>query len=112
MNLKTLVASVLASVVSADVHTVYALVSVARDELRERFEVSLPAVEEALRQLVDEGYAAEYEELTLDLKKRVKKYVIRDKIRELAQPLPPKTQQIAKLKYVTPTFYYLLNQQK
>jgi hypothetical protein len=53
---------------------------------------------------------AEYEEMSLDLTKRIKKYIITEKIKELAKPLPPKTQQLAKLKYVTPTFYYLLNQ--
>jgi hypothetical protein len=48
--------------------------------------------------------------MTLDLTKKIKKYIITEKIKELAKPLPPKTQRLTKLKYVTPTFYYLLNQ--
>jgi hypothetical protein len=46
------------------------------------------AVEEVLRQLTEEGYAAEYEEMTLDLSRKVKKYIITDKMKELAKPLP------------------------
>lgn len=110
MDLRTLVASTLASITSGDANSVYALALVARDELGLKLETSPMAVEEALRQLTEEGYAAEYEEMTLDLSRKVKKYIITDKMKELAKPLPPKTQQLAKLKYVTPTFYHLLNQ--
>ncbi|ACB40173.1 hypothetical protein [Pyrobaculum neutrophilum] len=112
MDLRTLVASILASVTSADASTVYALAVIARDELREKMEITQLTVEEVLRQLADEGYVAEYEELSLDFRKRIKKYVATDKIKSLAQPLPPKAQQVAKLRYVTPAFYHLLNQQK
>jgi DNA-binding PadR family transcriptional regulator len=110
VDLKTLTASILAAITVGDFSTVYALVSVARDELGLKFEISPIAVEEALRQLAEEGYVAEYEEMTLDLKKKIKKYIITEKTRELAKPLPPKTQRLTQLKYVTPTFYYLLNQ--
>ena len=110
MNLRTLVASILASITSGDANTVYVLALVARDELGVKLEISPAAVEETLRQLAAEGYAAEYEEMTLDLSKKAKKYIITDRIKELAKPLPPKTQQLAKLRYVPPTFYYLLNQ--
>lgn len=110
MDLRTLVASILASITSGDTNTVYALALVARDELGLKLEISPMAVEETLRRLAEEGYVAEYEEMTLDLSKKVKKYIITDKVKELAKPLPPKTQQLTRLRYVTPTFYYLLNQ--
>jgi DNA-binding transcriptional regulator YhcF (GntR family) len=110
VDLKTLTASVLAAITIGDFSTVYALVSVARDELGLKFEISPIAVEEALRQLAEEGYVVEYEEMSLDLKKKIKNYIITGKIKELAKPLPPKTQRLTQLKYVTPTFYYLLNQ--
>jgi DNA-binding PadR family transcriptional regulator len=110
VDLKTLTASILAAITTGDASTVYALALVARDELGLKLEISPIAVEEALRQLAEEGYVVEYEEMTLDLTKRMKKYIITEKIKELAKPLPPKTQRLAKLKYVTPTFYYLLNQ--
>ena len=110
MDLKTLTASILAAITTGDAGTIYALALVARDELGLELEISPAAIEEILRQLTEEGYVAEYEEMSLDLTKKMKKYIITEKIKELAKPLPPKTQQLAKLKYVTPTFYYLLNQ--
>jgi DNA-binding PadR family transcriptional regulator len=110
VDLKTLTASILAAITTGDASTVYALALVARDELGLKLEISPIAVEEALRQLAEEGYLAEYEEMTLDLTKKIKKYIITEKIKELAKTLPPKTQRLTKLKYVTPTFYYLLNQ--
>jgi len=110
VDLRTLVASILASITSGDANSVYALALVARDELGLKLEISPMAVEEALRQLTEEGYAAEYEEMTLDLSEKMKKYIITDKMKELTKPLPPKTQRLTKLKYVTPTFYHLLNQ--
>jgi DNA-binding PadR family transcriptional regulator len=112
VDLKTLTASILAAVTTGDASTIYALALVARDELGLKLEISPVAIEEVLRQLTEEGYVAEYEEMSLDLTKRIKikKYIITEKIKELAKPLPPKTQRFAKLKYVTPTFYYLLNQ--
>jgi DNA-binding PadR family transcriptional regulator len=107
-----LTASILAAVTTGDASTIYALALVARDELGLKLEISPVAIEEVLRQLTEEGYVAEYEEMSLDLTKRIKikKYIITEKIKELAKPLPPKIQRFAKLKYVTPTFYYLLNQ--
>ena len=110
MDLRTLVASILASITTGDANTIYALALVARDELGLNLEISPMAVEETLRRLAEEGYVAEYEEMALDLSKKVKKYIITDKVKELAKPLPPKTQRLAKLRYVPPTFYYLLNQ--
>jgi DNA-binding PadR family transcriptional regulator len=110
VDLKTLTASILAAITTGDAGTIYALALVGRDELGLKLEISPVAIEEVLRQLTEEGYVAEYEEMSLDLTKRIKKYIITEKIKELAKPLPPKTQQLAKLKYVTPTFYYLLNQ--
>ena len=60
MDLRTLVASILASITSGDANSIYALALVARDELGLKLEISPMAVGEALRQLTEEGYAAEY----------------------------------------------------
>jgi DNA-binding PadR family transcriptional regulator len=110
LDLKTLTASILAAITTGDVSTIYALALIARDELGLNLEISPAAIEEVLRQLTEEGYVAEYEEMSLDFTKKIKKYIIKEKIKELAKPLPPKTERLTKLKYVTPTFYYLLNQ--
>ncbi|MFN7105947.1 MAG: hypothetical protein ACK4M3_05125 [Pyrobaculum sp.] len=109
MDLKTLVASILAERVTADVATVYALVLVAREELKLDVEVTPLAVEKTIRELVDEGCAAEYIETSMDLSRRFRKYIITDKIKTLAKPLPAKTRRVADMRYVTPTFYALLN---
>lgn len=109
MDLKTLVASALLALSNSDVQTVYALVLVVKEELKAKIEVTPLSVEQTLEQLVEEGYAASYEETTLDLTKRYKKYVPTDKIRNIARPLPPKATKLAELRYVTPTFYLLIN---
>jgi hypothetical protein len=49
VDLRTLVASILASITSGDANSVYALALAARDELGLKLEISPMAVEEALR---------------------------------------------------------------
>lgn len=107
--MRTLVASILAERVTADVATVYALALVARDELKLDVEVTPIAVEKTIRELVEGGYAAEYIETTMDLSRRYQKYIITDRIKTVAKPLPPKTRRVAGMRYVTPAFYALLN---
>ena len=111
MDLKTLVASILAEVITADIPTIHALALLAADELKLKREITPIDVEETLRELVREGFAAEYEETSLDLSRRVKKYIATDKTLSQAKPLPPHTQKVAKLKYVPPAFYLLLNKE-
>lgn len=109
MELKTLVATVLDAVKAADLNTIYSLLMIAKEELKLKTEITMASVEYVVRQLVDEGYLVEYEESSLDLSKRWKKYIATDKIKELAQEPPQKIAQISKMRYVTPSFYYLLN---
>lgn len=112
MDLKTLVASILAEVITADVPTIHALAQLAADELKLKREITPIEIEETLRELIREGLAAEYEETSLDLSRKVKKYIATDKTLSQAKALPPNTQKVAKLKYVPPTFYILLDNKK
>lgn len=112
MDLKTLVVSILAEVVTADVPTIHALAELAASELKLKREITPIEIEETLRELAREGLVAEYEETSLDLSKRVKKYIATDKALSQARPLPPLTQKVAKLKYVPPVFYALLNKER
>ena len=109
MDVKSLVASILATLESADLMTIYALSIVYREETKQKIEISPFHISEVLRQLVEEGYAIEYEETTLDLSKKTKKYIATDKVFTIAKPLPDKVLQIAKLRYITPVFYVLVN---
>lgn len=109
MEIKTLVASIMAVLESADFLTVYALSVVYREETKQKVEITQVEVGEALRELVDGGYVVEYEETTLDLSRKYKKYIVTDKISSIAKPLPDKVVKIAKLKHVTPVFYVLIN---
>jgi len=110
LDLKTLAASALAAVESGDVETVYSLVVITLRELRQKAELTPIAVEAALDGLVAEGYAIVYEETSIDLRRRYKKYMATDKIAAVAKPLPPTAQKVASMRYVTPQFYLLLNQ--
>ncbi|MCU7787137.1 hypothetical protein ODS41_04255 [Pyrobaculum sp. 3827-6] len=112
MDIKQLVATVASVATNTDLNTIYALVMLAVEELKLKLDVSITLVEEALRQLVEEGYLIEYEEATLDLSKRTRKYIATEKLSQVAGKPPPKTAQVAKMRYVTPTFYYLLNYAK
>lgn len=109
MEIKTLVASIMAVLESADLLTVYALSIVYKEETKQKVEITQVGISEALRELVDEGYVVEYEETTLDLSRKYKKYIITDKISRIARPLPEKIVRIAKLRYATPVFYVLVN---
>jgi len=109
VDIKKLVASVASVLTNADIHTIYSMVIIAKEEMRIKTDIPITTVEEAVRQLVEEGYLVEYEETSLDLSKKEKKYIATEKIRQLAEQLPPKILQLTKMKYITPSFYYLLN---
>ena len=57
--MKTLVASILAEVITADVPTIHALAQLAADELKLRREITPLDIEETLGELIRAGLAAE-----------------------------------------------------
>ena len=111
MDIKSIVASILATLESADFMTIYALSIIYKEETKQKIEISPFHISEVLHQLVEEGYAIEYEESTLDLSKKFNKkiYIATDKLSTIAKPLPDKVLQIAKFRYVTLVFYILVN---
>lgn len=109
MSVRDLALAALKALGTADPLTVYAVVAVAAEEARQRERITPAAVARALEDLAAEGLAAEYQEATVDLTRRVKKYAITDRGAAAAGGLPPKAAKVASLRYATPLFYLLIN---
>lgn len=109
MPLRDLVLAALKALTMADLLTVYALVAIAASEAKSRDRVTPVAVVRALEELMAQGLVTEYQEATVDLSRRVRKYVITDKGAALAGELPPGAAKVAAMRYATPPFYLLIN---